>query len=93
MIYKESFKKLQLAKNKLTVLLSKLPPKDIEAPTLYHLFKINQELNPSLSIVYKQRILNDFKGTPFEKILKSPDILKIAGDEGPNYIQRSFRII
>ncbi len=90
MIYKESFKNLQLAKNKLTVLLSKLPPKDIEAPTLYHLFKINQELNPSLSIVYKQRILNDFKGTPFEKILKSPDILKIFEDVGPNAIYKDL---
>ena len=90
MIYKESFKNLELANSKLTLLLSKNPPKEIEAPTLYHLFKINQKLNLTLSDIYKQRILNDFKGTAFEKILNSPDILKTGKDEGPQAIYKNL---
>jgi len=90
MIYKESFKNLKTANTKLSLLLSKNPPKDIEAPTLYHLFKINQKLDSSLSNVYKERILNDFKGTAFEKILNSPDILKIAKGEGPQTIYKDL---
>ena len=90
MIYKESFKNLKIANTKLTLLLSKNPPKDIEAPTLYHLFKINQKLDTSLSNIYKERILNDFKGTAFEKILNSPDISKIAKGEGPQIIYKDL---
>ena len=90
MIYKESFKNLKTANTKLTLLLSKNPPKDIEAPTLYHLFKINQKLDTSLSNVYKKKILNDFKGTAFEKILNSPDISKIAKGEGPQIIYKDL---
>ena len=90
MIYKESFKNLKTANTKLTLLLSKNPPKDIEAPTLYHLFKINQKLDTSLSNVYKERILNDFKGTAFEKILNSPDISKIVKGEGPEIIYKDL---
>jgi tetratricopeptide (TPR) repeat protein len=90
MIYKESFKNLKAANTKLSLLLSKNPPKDIEAPTLYHLFKINQKLDSSLSSVYRERILNDFKGTAFEKILNSPDILKTAKGEGPQTIYKDL---
>ena len=91
MIYKESFKNFKTANTKLTLLLSKNPPKDIEAPTLYHLFKINQKLDASLSNVYKERILNDFKETAFGKILNSPDISKIAkGEGGPQAIYKDL---
>ena len=50
MIYKESFKNLQLAKNKLTVLLSKLPPQKI---LKHRLFITYLRLIKSLTLLYQ----------------------------------------
>ncbi len=90
MIYKESFKNLELANDRLTKLLLKKPPREIEGPAIYHLFKINQILDPSLSKVYKGKIINDFKGTAFERILTSPHNFKVSEDQGPQAIYKSL---
>lgn len=90
MIYKESFKNLELAKTRLETLLSKNPPRDIEGPAIYHLFKINEKTNPLLAKVYRERIIKEFNGTAFERILTSPENFKTGENQGPEAIYKNF---
>ena len=70
LIYKQRFGKNFLASEKLRALIKKNPSSNIEVQALYHLYKIYQNKNDSLSNFFRSRIVKEFPSTPFAILLK-----------------------
>ena len=70
LIYKQRFAKNFLASKKLRTLIKKNPSSIIEVQALYHLYKIYQNKNDSLSNFFRSRIVKEFPSTPFGILLK-----------------------
>ena len=73
MIYKESFKNNKLAENRLTHLLDLGPPANLAAPSLYHLYKINEKILPSKAKQYFDRILTEYPDTAYGQVLANSE--------------------
>ena len=77
MIYKESFKNNKLAENRLTHLLDLGPPANLAAPSLYHLYKINEKILPSKAKQYFDRILTEYPDTAYGQVLANLSLIHI----------------
>lgn len=86
LIYKEKFKELELASDRLETLLTNKPEERLIVPSKYNLFKIYEELGMDAKAeVYKNDILNNYADTRYAEILRNPNTL-LAGDESsPEY--------
>lgn len=69
--YKEQFLVYDLAKERLTTLLSK--PSDYTLPALYHLYQIAQETKDEQADAYKNRLLTEFPDSQYAQILLNPN--------------------
>ena len=72
MIYKESFKNYSLAKERLEHLLMFNPLGEIEAPALYHLYKIEEKVLPQKAMQYYNRLIKNHSDSPYARILTNP---------------------
>jgi len=73
MIYKESFNNNKLAESRLTHLLDLNPPANLAAPSLYHLYKINEKILPSKAKQYFNRILTEYPDTAYGLVLANSE--------------------
>jgi hypothetical protein len=85
-IYKERFKNNELASKRLIKLLNKKPSSNIEVQALYHLYKIYEKENDSLSNFYKVRLVKNYPETAFAKILADPANYNNKGFQSPQSI-------
>ena len=93
MIYKESFKNYALAQDRLEHLISLNPPSEIAAPSLYHLYKINQNGLPQKAKLYFDQIVANHPESPYAKILTNPDEFGQSDFQTPeNVYQSLFKI-
>ncbi len=75
LIYKEQFKNLELAKQRLERVASLQPKKELILPINWHLYQINNSLgNTNKANTYKDVILTDFPETKFAQVILNPDI-------------------
>ena len=72
-IYKEKFKELNLAKNKLQQLLKNNPEERLILPAKYNLYKIYEELNLSDEAeIAKNDIISNYPDSRYAELLKNP---------------------
>ena len=90
MIYKESFKNFSLAKERLEHLLMFNPLGEIEAPALYHLFKIEEKLFPQKAVQYYNRLIINHPDSPYAKILASPNEFGQSDFQTPEKVYESL---
>ena len=90
MIYKESFKNFVLAQDRLEHLLRLNPPSEIEAPALYHLYKINQNVMPQKAKGYFDQIVGNHPESPYAKILTNPEEFGQSDIQTPEYVYQSL---
>lgn len=80
-IYKEQFKEVDLAADKLEKLLVFNPNKDIELPAKYHLFKIYESKNSEKANSLKNDIITNYTNSKYAKIISNPNQLLDEGDK------------
>jgi len=73
LIYKEQFKELELAAEKLERFLVMYQGDKLLLGTNYHLYKIYDELNDSKAAIYKNVILKDFPASVFSQMILTPN--------------------
>lgn len=75
-IYKEKFKRLDLASAKLEAVLQQQPEERLVLPSKYYLYKIYQETGQSaLKEKWKNDILNNYPESNYAKIIRNPKAL------------------
>ena len=93
MIYKESFKNYALAQDRLKHLLRLSPPAEIEAPALYHLYKIDDKVLPKKAKQYFDRLVSNHPNSPYTKILTNPEEFGQSDRQTPEKVyERLVRI-
>jgi len=71
-IYKEKFKKDELATKKHEKLLEFFPNKKLIVPTYYNLYKAFESFNMDKSKYYKAKIISDYPESKYAKIINDP---------------------
>jgi hypothetical protein len=79
-IYKEQFKEINLAKEKLEKLLTFNPDPSFSLPAKYHLYKIYSEENNKKSEEFKNDIITNFPNSSFAKIILNPTNVAVLND-------------
>ncbi|SFS39828.1 type IX secretion system periplasmic lipoprotein PorW/SprE [Lutibacter maritimus] len=79
-IYKEQFKEIDLAKEKLEKLLTFNPDPSFSLPAKYHLYKIYSEENNKKSEEFKNDIIANFPNSSFAKIILNPTNVAVLND-------------
>ncbi len=90
MIYKESFKNYALAQDRLEHLLQLNPSGEIEAPALYHLYKIDEKVSPEKAEQYYNRILTNHPESPYSIILSNPEEFGHSDFQTPENVYESL---
>ncbi len=90
MIYKESFKNYALAQERLEHLLQLNPSGEIEAPALYHLYKIDEKSSPEKAEQYYNRILTNHPESPYSIILSNPEEFGHSDFQTPENLYESL---
>lgn len=85
LIYKEKFKKYELAAARLEQLLKNNPEERLILPAKYNLFKIYQIISPAKAEIMKQQILTDHPNTRYAEIVKNPSVA-IEDDSNPETV-------
>jgi tetratricopeptide (TPR) repeat protein len=80
-IYKEQFKEVELAINKLEKVLTFNPDKSIELPAKYHLYKIYSSQNNEKAETLKNDIITNFSTSKYAKIITNPSEFLVEDDE------------
>ena len=85
LIYKEKFKKDELATTRLEKLLTFLPNEKLVLPSYYHLYKAFESFNMVKSDFYKNKITNDYPESRYAQIIENPDYIaeESSGDNSP----------
>ena len=90
-IYKEQFKELDLAKEKLEKLLTFNPDLTLLIPAKYHLYKIYEGENNEKTASLKNDIITNYPSSKYAKFILNPnDLLK---DEEKNATESEYAII
>lgn len=90
-IYKEKFKKYELAITKLTDLLENDPEERLIIPSKYYLYKIYDETgDENLSDKWKNEILNQHPDSRYASILRNPDAYRNAANNPKNVYNRLY---
>jgi tetratricopeptide (TPR) repeat protein len=91
-IYKEKFKKYDLAISKLKSLLESNPEERLILPSKYYLFKIYDELgNTKQAIFWKNDILNKHSESRYASILRNPEAYRNDEDNPQNIYSRLYK--
>jgi tetratricopeptide (TPR) repeat protein len=91
LIYKEQFKNLDLAKQRLERLASLQPKKELILPINWHLYQINNALgNTNKANIYKEVILTSFPETKFAQVILNPDI-KFSEQTEINEVENTYK--
>lgn len=86
LIYKEKFKELDLAYNRLETLLTNKPEERLIVPAKYNLFKIYEELGmDEKAAFYKNDILTNYADTRYAEILRNPNTQLATDESSPEY--------
>jgi len=72
-IYKEQFKEIELATNKLESLLTFQPEEALVVPAKYHLYKIYAENNPEKATTLRSEIIQKYPESNYAKIILDPN--------------------
>lgn len=80
-IYKEQFKAVELATNKLEKLCAFNPALTILLPAKYHLYKIYSSQNNDKATLLKNDIVNNYPSSKYAKIILNPDKVLSEGAE------------
>ncbi len=84
LIYKEQFKELDLATNKLEKLISFNPANNVILPAKYHLYKIYVVQNSDKSNSLKNDIVTNYADSKYAKIILNPsEIIDEANTDSP----------
>ncbi len=90
LIYKEQFKKYELATNRLEKLLSFSPSENMILPTYYHLYKAFKNFDIPKSDYYKNKITTEYAESKYAKIIKNPKaILKDTDKNSPENVYKN----
>ncbi|WP_019037160.1 hypothetical protein [Psychroflexus tropicus] len=90
-IYKEKFREMQLAIDKLTSLLKSNPEKRLILPSKYYLYKIYLELEDQQKANYwKNEILNQHSDSRYASILRNPEAYKSNANNPQNVYKRLY---
>ena len=91
LIYKEQFKNLQLAIQRLERVSILKPRKELVLPVNWHLYQLHKGLGETeRANVYKNIILTDYSNTVFAQTIKNPE-KKIEEDIKVNEIETSYK--
>ena len=91
LIYKEQFKNLDLAKQRLERVASLQPKKKLILPINWHLYQINNSLgNTDKANIYKEVILTSFPETKFAQVILNPDI-KFSEQTEVNEVENTYK--
>ncbi len=84
LIYKEQFKELNLAANKLEKLIRFDPSQNIVLPAKYHLYKIYAAQNSDKAISLKNDIITKYANSKYAKIILNPsEVINEASANSP----------
>ena len=70
-IYKEQFKNVDLAINRLERLLTEQPDKTLVLPTQYHLYQLYSALKSNKAIAFKNQIIKEYPTSRYAEILQN----------------------
>jgi len=91
LIYKEQFKDLNLAVNRLERVASLNPRKELVLPINWHLYQIHKSLSETNKAnSYKNTILTDYPKTVFAQIIKNPN-KKIEEDQEVTEVEKTYK--
>lgn len=91
-IYKEKFKKYDLAISKLTSLLERKPEERLVLPSKYYLYKIYEEIgNVAMANQWENEILNQHPDSRYASILRNPEAYRTAANNPQNVYNRLYR--
>ncbi len=90
-IYKEQFKELDLAKEKLEKLLTFNPDLSLLIPAKYHLYKIYEGENNEKTASLKNDIITNYPSSKYAKFILNPN--EVLKDEEKNVIESEYAII
>ncbi len=79
-IYKEQFKKPNLAITKLESLLDFKPDSKLILPSYYHLYQAFDGINKNKRNYYKNKITNDFADSRYAQLIENPNSKEILED-------------
>jgi len=86
LIYKEKFKELELAAERLETLLTYKPEDRLVVASEYHLVRIYEDIGREERAAYfKNDILNNFADTRYAEILRNPNVLLDTDESSPEY--------
>ncbi len=86
LIYKEKFKELELAANRLEKLLTYNPEERLVVPAKYHLIQIYETLeNPAQAEKYRNDILTNHADTRYAEILRNPNSQLPTDESSPEF--------
>ncbi len=79
--YKEQFKELELAADRLEKLLRFPPKENLILPIKYHLYKIYEQIDITKSNNYKDEIVRDYPGSQYTTLILNPEeVLSFEND-------------
>ncbi|PKQ62795.1 hypothetical protein BZG02_11385 [Labilibaculum filiforme] len=83
LVYAEKLNNSEKAIETMEILIQRFPENPYLLSTYYHLYSLNKEIgNLSQANVYKNKILNDFKGSDYAKALSDPNFFAKIEAEG-----------
>lgn len=86
LIYKEKFKELELAADRLETLLTYNPEDRLVVASEYHLVRIYENLGREERVAYfRNDILNNYADTRYAEILRNPDVLLDTDESSPEF--------
>lgn len=86
LIYKEKFKELELAAERLETLLTYKPEDRLVVASEYHLVRIYEDIGRDERAAYfKNDILNNFADTRYAEILRNPNVLLDTDESSPEF--------
>lgn len=91
LIYKEQFKELDLASNKLEKLITFDPSKNIILPAKYHLYKIYAAQNSDKANSLKNDIVTNYTNSKYAKIILNPR--EIINETGANSPESEYAVV
>ena len=71
--YADKFSDPSGATESLEKILTRYPDNELVPEALYNLYKVNKDINPSKSELYRQRLIENHPSTEFAKMISDPD--------------------
>jgi tetratricopeptide (TPR) repeat protein len=93
MIYKEKFHEYKRAADKLETLLKSHPEERLVLPSMYHLFKIYEIIDPEKAVAMKSQIISQFPDSRYAQILgnaNSESTAALTPDAAYNALYKRF---